>query len=45
MNARPGRNVDTEGDSVPVSSRDWTSLYIADRETDNFFVEIEADEG
>ena len=40
----PGRNVDTEGDSLPVNSRNWTCLYIADRETDDPAVEIAAAE-
>src|SRR5262245_33520654 len=30
-----GRNVDTDGDSIPVNSRTWTCLYIADRESDD----------
>ena len=29
----PDWNVDTDGDSFPVSSRTWTDLYIADRQT------------
>jgi hypothetical protein len=28
-----GRDVDTDGNSFPVSSRVWTSLYIRDRES------------
>lgn len=36
------RNVDTDGDSDPVSSRTWSYLYIADRESDDPSVEIEA---
>jgi hypothetical protein len=35
-------NVDTEGNSVPVHSRRWTSLYVKDRESDDPCVEIEA---
>jgi hypothetical protein len=38
------RNVDTEGDSLPVNSRLWSCLYIADRETDDSAVEISAAE-
>lgn len=36
------RNVDTDGDSIPVNSRTWTYLYVADRESDDPFVEIAA---
>lgn len=36
------RNVDTDGDSDPVNSRTWSYLYIADRESDDPSVEIEA---
>ncbi|PFH10966.1 hypothetical protein BCF11_3403 [Collimonas sp. PA-H2] len=36
------RNVDTDGDSDPVNSRTWSYLYIADRESDDPFVEIGA---
>jgi len=36
------RNVDTEGDSNPVSSRTWRYLHIADRESDDPHVEIAA---
>jgi len=36
------RNVDTDGDSDPVNSRTWCYLYIADRESDDPSVEIEA---
>ena len=36
------RNVDTEGDSNPVSSRTWKYLYIKDREADVLAVEISA---
>jgi hypothetical protein len=39
---RTGRNVDTDGDSNPVNSRTWTYLYIADRESDDPFIEIHA---
>src|SRR6185437_10826617 len=35
-------NVDTEGNSVPVYSRRWTSLYLTDRESDDPCVAIEA---
>lgn len=38
----PNRNVDTEGDSNPVSSRVWSFLYVADRESDDPSVEIHA---
>ena len=37
-----GRNVDTDGNSEPVSSRIWTDLYINDRESDTPSVEISA---
>ena len=30
---RDGQNVDSDGDSIPASSRDWTELYLANRET------------
>lgn len=35
-----GRNVDTEGNSYPVNSRTWSSLYIKDRESNDPFVEV-----
>jgi hypothetical protein len=38
----PNRNVDTDGDSNPVSSRTWSFLYVADRESDDPSVEIHA---
>lgn len=38
------RNVDTDGDSNPVSSRTWSFLYVADRESDDPSVEIYASE-
>jgi hypothetical protein len=38
----PNRNVDTDGDSNPVSSRAWSFLYVADRESDDPCVEIHA---
>ncbi|MDR3447602.1 hypothetical protein [Dyella sp.] len=34
------RNVDTDGDSNPISSRVWTFLYVKDRESDDPCVEI-----
>lgn len=37
-----GWNVDTEGNSRPVNSRTWTSLYIADRTRSEPPVTIEA---
>jgi hypothetical protein len=37
-----GRNVDTDGDSIPADSRVWTWLYIADRESDSPSIEINA---
>jgi hypothetical protein len=40
----PNRNVDTDGDSNPVSSRTWSFLYVADRESDDPSVEIHASE-
>lgn len=40
-----GWNVDTEGNSHPVNSRTWTSLYIADRTRSEPPVTIEASEG
>lgn len=40
----PGRNVDTDGDSFPASSRSWTYLYVKDRESDDPCVEIYVDE-
>ena len=40
-----GWNVDTEGNSHPVNSCTWTSLYIADRTRDRATVTIEASEG
>jgi len=39
-----GRNVDTEGDSFPVHSREWTELYVKDRESDDLSFEIYADD-
>ena len=41
---RPNRNVDTDGDSNPVSSRKWSFLYVADRESDDPSVDIHASE-
>lgn len=40
----PGWNVDTDGNSHPVNSRTWTSLYIADRKRKEPPVTIEASE-
>jgi hypothetical protein len=40
----PEWNVDTEGNSHPVNSRTWTSLYIADRTRKEPPVTIEASE-
>ena len=37
-----GRNVDTDGDSIPVNSRIWTELYIADRESHTPHIQINA---
>ena len=37
-----GRNVDTEGNSIPVYSRAWTEFFIKDRESDAPSVEIYA---
>jgi len=34
------RNVDTDGNSIPVHSRIWTELYISDRESNDPSVEI-----
>ncbi|HVJ97142.1 MAG TPA: hypothetical protein VNC41_09965 [Acidimicrobiia bacterium] len=39
-----GRNVDTDGDAEPVSSRGWTWLYLKDRESEDPSVTISADE-
>jgi hypothetical protein len=39
-----GWNVDTDGNSHPVNSRTWSSLYIADRTRDRASVTIEASE-
>jgi len=39
-----GRNVDTDGDSVPVHSRVWQHLYIRDRESSDPSVEVAFDE-
>jgi len=39
-----GRNVDTDGDSFPVHSREWTELYVKDRESDDPSFEICADD-
>ncbi|MCQ3827835.1 hypothetical protein HXX02_00095 [Microbulbifer elongatus] len=36
----PDRNVDTDGDSIPIYSRDWEYLSIEDRETESVPVEI-----
>ena len=33
-------NVNTDGDSFSVESRDWTNLYVKDRESDDPSVEI-----
>lgn len=30
-----GRDVDTDGDSFPVSSRSWTYFYVKDRESED----------
>lgn len=38
----PGWNVDTDGNSQPVSSRTWTYLYIADRTRNEPHVTIRA---
>lgn len=38
------RNVDTDGNSNPVSSRTWSFLYVKDRESDDPSVEIYASE-
>ena len=35
-------NVDTDGDAIPVNSRNWTYLYIKDRMSDDPSVEIVA---
>jgi hypothetical protein len=35
-----GRNVDTEGNSYPVNSRTWSSLYVKDRESSDPAVEV-----
>lgn len=40
----PGRDVDTDGDSFPVSSRSWTYLYVKDRESEDPCVEIQVNE-
>ncbi|WOI46522.1 hypothetical protein [Acidovorax sp. BLS4] len=40
----PGWEVDTEGNSHPVNSRTWTSLYMADRTHKEPSVTIEASE-
>ncbi|OMG90707.1 hypothetical protein BIZ92_20575 [Achromobacter xylosoxidans] len=40
----PGRDVDTDGDSFPVSSRSWTYLHVKDRESDDPCVEIQVNE-
>ena len=39
------RNVDTEGNSIPVNSRTWTYLYIKDRESDEPSMEISLNTG
>ncbi|XXF07212.1 hypothetical protein J3Q00_14290 [Pseudomonas sp. D2-3] len=35
-----GRHVDTDGNAESVTSRNWTELYLCDRESDDPFVEI-----
>ncbi|MGK8222214.1 hypothetical protein ACRS2S_19880 [Achromobacter xylosoxidans] len=40
----PGRDVDTDGDSFPVSSRSWTYLYVKDRESEDPCVDIQVNE-
>lgn len=37
------RNVDSEGNSNPVYSREWTDLYIKDRESESPSIEIDAE--
>ena len=37
------RNVDSEGNSNPVYSREWTNLYIKDRESESPSIEIAAE--
>jgi hypothetical protein len=39
-----GRDVDTDGDAKPVSSRRWTWLSLKDRESDDPAVTISTDE-
>ena len=34
-------DVDTDGNSIPVYSREWTSLYMKDRESEEPYIEIE----
>ena len=35
-----GHNVDTDGNSIPVNTRDWTKLYMQDRESTTPRLEI-----
>ena len=34
------RDVDTDGDSEPANSRNWTNLYIKDRESNDSAINI-----